>query len=259
METFKVRFLWKDLNPKYPELSLVNKGKKLPQFYNKYSESDFSNVYEPAEDSFLIADTLEEECKIEGLEMRNSVTCEVGCGSSFVSINFVLNLLELGIENHQHFCFDINKDCINLSNRMIKELNLSHRITCLNDHFFNKTILIEELKSNKDKLIFMFNPPYVTTEADELDLAKANKDIYASWAGGDEGNQIILEFANYINSFVKEAIESVPSIKIILYLLLSCENNIDKCLNSFNYIECVCLSTILAKNERLGVFKLKLI
>lgn len=255
MESYKSRFLWKDLAPKYPLLSLVNKGKKLPEFYSKYSQIDFSNVYEPAEDSFLMVDTLEEECKSGGFDLSSSVSCEIGCGSSFVSISLIQKLLELGVLDHKHACFDINNDCISLSTRIVNDLHLEDTISCLEANFFDSKFVLQALNQAK-QIILIFNPPYVTTEADELDLAKINKDIYASWAGGDEGNQVILEFAKYINSFINEEISKEGKSSIILYLLLSCENNIDKCLNAFEYLECSCLSTILAKNERLGIFKL---
>ena len=40
----------------------------------------------------------------------------------------------------------------------------------------------------------MFNPPYVTTDSEELSLAQERKGIEAAWAGGRFGIQVLEEF-----------------------------------------------------------------
>jgi len=42
--------------------------------------------------------------------------------------------------------------------------------------------------------ILIFNPPYVPTSEEELQLALKKKDICASWAGGHQGRQVLDRF-----------------------------------------------------------------
>lgn len=269
------KICWNTLNPVYKDMCKFSNNKKLPLFYNMYSISDFTNVYEPAEDSFLLSDTLELEIlnkNIIASEDNNSVnlmSVEIGCGSSFISFSFIINLLESTkhikvnkkLENTEntnynikHFCYDINKDCIELTNRISKEIDLDKYIKAKVYNFCDINELIYNIKINKvNTLYFIFNPPYVTTDNDELIKAKLNKNIYASWAGGKEGSEIIFEFANYFKEFIK----TKPNVKIVLYILLSSENNLDSIIKLFNSNKWSCLSNERFKNEMLGVFKLE--
>ena len=62
--------------------------------------------------------------------------------------------------------------------------------------------LFEFFSINEIKLdIIFFNPPYVTTDKEELDSAKVKKDISASWAGGMTGSEVIYEFINGLKVF----------------------------------------------------------
>jgi len=42
--------------------------------------------------------------------------------------------------------------------------------------------------------LIIFNPPYVSTTDEELKEAKDDKGVSASWAGGEDGAQVIKEF-----------------------------------------------------------------
>lgn len=42
--------------------------------------------------------------------------------------------------------------------------------------------------------VIIFNPPYVVTPPEELSLAQTQKGIEASWAGGEHGIQVLLDF-----------------------------------------------------------------
>lgn len=39
--------------------------------------------------------------------------------------------------------------------------------------------------------VVIFNPPYVPTEGDEMERALRDRDIAASWAGGERGREVI--------------------------------------------------------------------
>lgn len=52
------------------------------------------------------------------------------------------------------------------------------------------TNLVDRLKGKLDILIF--NPPYVVTDKQELKEAQAKRDIEASWAGGEQGIEVLM-------------------------------------------------------------------
>lgn len=62
--------------------------------------------------------------------------------------------------------------------------------------------------------MIIFNPPYVVTSGEELDQAQDNKGIEASWAGGEFGIQILLEF-------LPQAIKHLSQAGSIYILLIS--------------------------------------
>lgn len=52
--------------------------------------------------------------------------------------------------------------------------------------------------------VILFNPPYVPTDQHELKHALKERDIYASWAGGKDGRQVIDNFLVNVNSFLSD-------------------------------------------------------
>ena len=52
--------------------------------------------------------------------------------------------------------------------------------------------------------VLVFNPPYVVTDSAELERAIRDRDIYASWAGGENGTQVILEFIEQLPCVLAE-------------------------------------------------------
>ncbi len=52
------------------------------------------------------------------------------------------------------------------------------------------TNLVDRLNGRLDILIF--NPPYVVTDKQELKEAQAKRDIEASWAGGEQGIEVLM-------------------------------------------------------------------
>ena len=234
---------WDNFKDKYNESNLTNK--KLPKAFDIFDiKNDFINVYEPAEDSFLLIDILELEIPIIVKSYENEIkSIEVGCGSGLVSYQF-LNILKKNSDNKlKHYCIDINADAISLTNKLLKNTNMINDCILLESNLFEKV-------SFEFFDIIIFNPPYVTTEKDELDQAQIFRDISASWAGGFQGSEIIFKFINQL--------ESVISKKCLIYLLLSRENDYKNIIiqmkTKYNF-ECECLLRRKSKNESLGMFK----
>lgn len=97
------------------------------------------NVYEPAEDSELLLETLEK------MKIKNKKILEIGCGTGLVSIF-------LAMSNHVT-CVDINPEAVKLTKENA-ELN-KVRLECFQSDLF------ENVTGKFDMIIF--NPPYLPT------------------------------------------------------------------------------------------------
>uniref|UniRef100_A0A673LZZ0 Methyltransferase HEMK2 n=1 Tax=Sinocyclocheilus rhinocerous TaxID=307959 RepID=A0A673LZZ0_9TELE len=116
----------------------------------------FTDVYEPADDSFLLMDALEKDAEqLKG--SRPSVCLEVGCGSGVVSA-FLASVL--GPEA-LYLCTDVNPAAAQctLQTARCNHLQLQPVITDL------VQCLLPRLNGKVDVLVF--NPPYVVTPSDE--------------------------------------------------------------------------------------------
>lgn len=238
---------WDKISEVYSEGIILSK--KMPKFYDFFNViNDFNNVYEPAEDTFLMIDILkleEEKIKKHFISKNEDIfTAEVGCGSGFISCCFLNFIKESNYldKNYLHYCIDINQDALTLTTNLLTNYDLDKNCVFLNSNIF---------QSVTDKLdIIIFNPPYVTTDNEELDNAQKMTDISASWAGGPTGSDIIFNFIEQLSLVLKD--------DTIIYLLISEENEYEKIIQTMKnkyQFNCDCLLKRKAKNERLGIFK----
>ena len=240
----KEKFSWENSKSKYEN----NNKKSLPIFYDFYDLSnDFKNVYEPAEDTFLLIDSITNDLinEKEKNKFLNPIkSIEIGCGNGLVSCCYLDILKKENFKLEKHFCIDINKDALNLTEKLIKNYNLNDKV------YFIESDLFSNFQNNEKFDIIIFNPPYVTTDDDEYKRALEKKDIYASWAGGKKGSETIFKFISQLKDFIKD--------DSIIYLLLSKENEFFKIIDDIN--NCInfqfeILMKIKATNEKLAVFK----
>jgi release factor glutamine methyltransferase len=240
----KEKFSWENSKSKYEN----NNKKSLPIFYDFYDLSnDFKNVYEPAEDTFLLIDSITNDLinEKEKNKLLNPIkSIEIGCGNGLVSCCYLDILKQENFQLEKHFCIDINKDALNLTEKLIKNYNLNDKV------YFIESDLFSNFKNNEKFDIIIFNPPYVTTDDDEYKRALEKKDIYASWAGGKKGSETIFKFISQLKDFIKD--------DSIIYLLLSKENEFFKIIDDIN--NCInfqfeIVMKIKATNEKLAVFK----
>ena len=241
-------FSWENTKEKY---DIDTSKKKLPEFYDFYDVAqDFINVYEPAEDTFLLIDSMELELKnmqnfFNDIKNKNKElnTIEIGCGNGLISCCFLSEIKKYDIKIN-HYCVDINKDAINLTHKLLEKYNFDKNTKFIEGDLFNKidkNILFD---------IIIFNPPYVTTDDEEYKKALNEKNIYAAWAGGKKGSETIFKFISQLKDFIKD--------DSIIYLLLSKENEFFKIIDDIN--NCInfqfeILMKIKATNEKLAVFK----
>ncbi|OWT40183.1 hypothetical protein J008_02329 [Cryptococcus neoformans] len=145
-----------------------------------FTESDYEHIYEPAEDSFILLDALELDAQ-DLRRMNPSVCVEIGAGSGVVSA-FMSNLL--GHENSFVISTDINLQACQATTRTGRANNtILDPIQCnLVDP------LLPRLSEKVD--ILLFNPPYVPTDNQELQMTQESRDIGGAWAGGADGMAI---------------------------------------------------------------------
>lgn len=168
----------------------------------------FNSVYEPAEDTFLLLDALEQDLDV--LKRLKPLIClEVGCGSGTV-ITAVRK--SLGAES-LYFVTDVNAKagecCLKCcQTNGILDSSVQVVLTDLLASFESR------LEGQIDLLIF--NPPYVPTEdAEVLDSA-----LVKSWAGGEDGMQVTKRFLKKLPKLL--------SSQGVFYLVLLQANKVPK-------------------------------
>ncbi|KAF4605531.1 S-adenosylmethionine-dependent methyltransferase [Pleurotus pulmonarius] len=171
------------------------------------TSKDFERVYEPAEDTFLLLDALENDAE-DLKNSRPSICLEIGSGSGCVSA-FIGTILG---RSALYLCTDINTyacQCTVATGRQNK--------VCLESiSTYLDRSLHTRLKHCVDLLVF--NPPYVPTDSVEVESAQTSPAIASAWAGGVNG----MELTNAFLKLVPELL--APQGRF--YLVAVKENNI---------------------------------
>lgn len=175
---------------------------------------DFQNVYEPAEDTFLLLDALENDLETLKKDAIICLECGSGSGTIITALSMALdadqassNRLMLATDINEFACQTTVKCAAyhNQSNIQVVRTNLAQS-------------LIDRLKNSVNLMIF--NPPYVPTDKDE-DLA-ASRQLQYSWAGGVKGRELVNQFLNtYVTSMLCRSNGSA-------YIVALHQNNIEE-------------------------------
>jgi len=180
------------------------------------AHNDF--VYEPAEDSFLLLDALEEDLS-NFVSSRGSaendviLALEVGCGSGIISTAVAKSKI-LGGRVPCVIATDINPHA-GLLTQETAEVN----------HIYDsrvQAILMDGASSawkcfREPFDLIICNPPYVPVLPDENMEDKIAGVLEKSWSGGPDGNEFIIPFLSNIGRILSDC--------GVLYLLLSSWNN----------------------------------
>ncbi|KAI7811536.1 methyltransferase N6AMT1 [Triplophysa rosa] len=194
----------------------------------------FSDVYEPAEDSFLLIDALEKDAdRLKG--NKPSVCLEVGSGSGVVSA-FLASVVG---SDAVYLCTDINLTAAHctLETSQRNGLELQPIVTDLVE------CLLPRLNGKVDVLVF--NPPYVVTPSEEV----GSCGIEASWAGGIWGREVMDRFFPMIPQLLSD--------HALFYLVTVSDNNPEEIVALLGEIGLkgeTCLSR-QAGRERLSVLR----
>ncbi|AWO96032.1 putative hemK methyltransferase family member 2 isoform 2 [Scophthalmus maximus] len=202
--------------------------------YSHAGRGRFQDVYEPAEDSFLLMDALEKDA--QRLQLMSPCVClEVGSGSGAVSA-FLASVVG---SPALHICTDVNPaaaQCTEMTascNNVLLQPVITDLVDCL----------LPRLSGKVD--VLLFNPPYVVTPSEEV----GSRGIEAAWAGGKRGREVTDRFLPLVSQLL--------SSNGLFYLITIAENDpeeIIKFLGNCDLKGEQCLSA-RAGNERLSVLR----
>ncbi|GAA5819399.1 MAG: methyltransferase [Methanobrevibacter sp. CfCl-M3] len=134
------------------------------------------NVYEPSDDSYLLAENL--------IIKEGDEVLEIGTGSGIIAIK--ASILAKSV-----FATDINYDALKLAEKNIRMNEIENIELCFGN-------LFEPVKNKKFDLI-LFNPPYLPTNEDDIFEDNLN---YA-FDGGIDGMKTINPFLNQVKNHLK--------------------------------------------------------
>jgi len=174
-------------------------------------------VYEPAEDSFLLLDALEQDLvkSFEGNRSEDVVNIlEVGCGSGIISTAIAKSEKLLNGRLPCVFALDVNPNACLLT----EKTGEANRVATSSLH----TVLFDGRHCRRNPFRVQFdivicNPPYVPILPGENLEDKNSGLLQQSWDGGPDGNRFIHPFLSNVLHLLND--------DGILYLLLSTWND----------------------------------
>ncbi|KAJ2507828.1 HemK methyltransferase member 2 [Coemansia sp. RSA 1939] len=144
------------------------------------SQSKYDSVYEPAEDTYLLLDALEnDQSQIQ--EQAPTVCVEIGSGSGCVSA-FLAKVLD----PHSALVLstDINPAAALATQETIASNDCSN---CVSDQIRTRFTQSMDSRLCGSIDILLFNPPYVVTPTEEIDVTSEA----SAWAGGKHGREVL--------------------------------------------------------------------
>ncbi|KAJ2485753.1 HemK methyltransferase member 2 [Coemansia sp. RSA 2050] len=141
--------------------------------------AEYATVYEPAEDTYLLLDALEND-RAELQAQRPTVCVEIGSGSGCVSAF-------LGQVLSPHGALILSTDINPAANNATRETVAKAPSESVFDQCRTRFVqaLDDRLRVSID--VLLFNPPYVVTPSAEVDSTIEA----AAWAGGVRGREVL--------------------------------------------------------------------
>ncbi|KAI6196574.1 putative methylase [Aphelenchoides besseyi] len=171
-----------------------------------YRVDSKTDVYPPAEDTFLLLDTLELEAEFIVQTVKPKIVVEIGCGSGIVS-TFIAKLPEIQRSLSAIFCTDLNRDALECT-KLTADLNSTS--TFVNTINCN---LIDALRLPNIVDLLVFNPPYVPTDKAASSVGEL------SYAGGPLGR-------NAVDSLLPQIPSILSKPNGVFYLIALHANNL---------------------------------
>ncbi len=141
------------------------------------------DVYEPAEDTFLLADVILAEAADWDASQVPGVFVEVGSGSGYVVASVASMLRNEKKRGCYCLAVDINRAACVATKETLSNHNLEGNVEVVNCDALAP--FLGRLEGSVD--LVAFNPPYVLTPDEEV----SRGGIAAAWAGGYKGRVVI--------------------------------------------------------------------
>ncbi len=156
------------------------KSSKKQAFYDDLLFQIFEEVYEPAEDTFLLADYLAQVVK----ETDRVLDVGTGCGIlAVVAAKKALGVVATDLNPHAVQCARLNAE----TNKVVGKIDVR-----LGD-------LFEPVKKTEKFDLVIFNAPYLPSEPHEEETWTGR-----AWAGGHSGRQVVDRFINEVPHYLEE-------------------------------------------------------
>ncbi|XP_017663398.1 PREDICTED: hemK methyltransferase family member 2 isoform X1 [Lepidothrix coronata] len=215
-----------------------------PRYGHLGPRGPFRDVYEPAEDTFLLLDALEQDAG-RLREARVEICLEIGSGSGVVSTFLASSILG---SSALYICTDINPMaayCTQETARL-NDVHLQPVITDLNHQLHPQVKGLSPRLNGKVDLL-LFNPPYVVTPSEEV----KGHGIEVSWAGGKQGREVM--------DRVFPLVPDLLSPGGLFYLVTIKENNPDEILETMKKsgLEGIQVLSRQAGQEKLTILKFR--
>ncbi|KAJ2547335.1 HemK methyltransferase member 2 [Coemansia sp. RSA 1933] len=150
---------------------------------NHLSQRKYETVYEPAEDTYLLLDALENDQSLLH-EQKPTVCVEIGSGSGCVSA-FLAQVLD----PHSALILstDINPAANIATHETISSNNSRGGSCCVSDQIRTRFVQSMDGRLRGKIDVLLFNPPYVVTPSEEIDVTSEA----SAWAGGKHGREVL--------------------------------------------------------------------
>jgi release factor glutamine methyltransferase len=206
---------WIDLNIAAEQRASSLARAHMPSL-DHLSYQDYENIYEPAEDTYLFLDALKDELEqlhhtiaatTDQVQSGRCVLClEIGCGSGVIS-TFASNRwneLNDGYDVNEsipmiNFATDINPRALFVTRQTFHQNKLKNHTNYLEVIRCDLSSSLLSRFSNMCDIV-LFNPPYVPTPDEEVNV---DGDIAAAWAGGEDGRRVIDRFVPQLAQILK--------------------------------------------------------
>ncbi|PSN49046.1 hypothetical protein C0J52_09627 [Blattella germanica] len=147
-------------------------------FLSHFTLKDYDQIYEPAEDSFLLIDALEQELPVLR-NLKPALCIEIGSGSGVV-ITALGNALG---RNSCYLAIDVNPIACIATKKTAEHNGVDIEVVTMD--------LLSAVQWRNRVDLLIFNPPYVVTPSEEVIGKGAHGDLTRSWAGGVRGREVM--------------------------------------------------------------------
>jgi len=147
-------------------------------FFDNYVFYVLKDVYEPAEDSFLLAENL--------VLNQNDVVLDVGTGCGILGIlaaKKAKKVVAIDVNPHAVSCAQMNAELNGVAGKM--DIRLGN--------------LFESVEGNEKFNVIVFNAPYLPSERSEQKTW-----IEQAWAGGPSGRELVDRFISQAPGYLME-------------------------------------------------------